>query len=154
MMMERMVKLLLGEDMFGGGKGVFTALAISNALTNLLTTVLGELWRLEPSAISTTEEGNVEERNGVAVAWRQLWNVDRGLVVGDGGDTHLFSVGGLSIRQEGKWWLPCPNGFRMMQQCRDGTNQLLKAAMAISSSVLVEMEIPTAHFEDLPKVLR
>ncbi|KAK8488042.1 hypothetical protein V6N11_021096 [Hibiscus sabdariffa] len=85
---------------------------------------------------------------------RQLWNVDRGLVVGDGGDTHLFSVGGLSIRQEGKWWLPCPNGFLMMQQCRDGTNQLLKAAMAISSSVLVEMEIPTAHFEDLPKVLR
>lgn len=35
MMMERFAKLLLGEDMSGGGKGVCTALAISNAITNL-----------------------------------------------------------------------------------------------------------------------
>lgn len=34
-MMERFAKLLLGEDMSGGGKGVCTALAISNAITNL-----------------------------------------------------------------------------------------------------------------------
>jgi len=50
MMKERFAKLLLGEDMSGGGKGVCTALAISNAITNLSATVFGELWRLEPMA--------------------------------------------------------------------------------------------------------
>ena len=35
MMKERFAKLLLGEDMSGGAKGVCTALAISNAITNL-----------------------------------------------------------------------------------------------------------------------
>lgn len=35
MMKERFAKLLLGEDMSGGGKGVSSALALSNALTNL-----------------------------------------------------------------------------------------------------------------------
>lgn len=35
MMKERFSKLLLGEDMSGCGKGVCTALAISNAITNL-----------------------------------------------------------------------------------------------------------------------
>ena len=35
MMKERFAKLLLGEDMSGGAKGVGTALAISNAITNL-----------------------------------------------------------------------------------------------------------------------
>lgn len=35
MMKERFAKLLLGEDMSGSGKGVGTALAISNAVTNL-----------------------------------------------------------------------------------------------------------------------
>lgn len=34
-MKERFAKLLLGEDMSGGGQGVCTALAISNAITNL-----------------------------------------------------------------------------------------------------------------------
>lgn len=34
-MKERFVKLLLGEDMSGGGKGVSSALALSNAITNL-----------------------------------------------------------------------------------------------------------------------
>ena len=34
-MKERFSKLLLGEDMSGGGKGVCIALEISNAITNL-----------------------------------------------------------------------------------------------------------------------
>ncbi|PWA40277.1 rho guanyl-nucleotide exchange factor 1 [Artemisia annua] len=51
MMKERFAKLLLGEDMSGGGKGVCTALAISNAITNLSASVFGELWRLEPLAL-------------------------------------------------------------------------------------------------------
>ncbi|GAV56825.1 PRONE domain-containing protein [Cephalotus follicularis] len=48
MMKERFSKLLLGEDMSGSGKGVCTALAISNAITNLCATIFGQLWRLEP----------------------------------------------------------------------------------------------------------
>ncbi|XP_021732373.1 rop guanine nucleotide exchange factor 7-like [Chenopodium quinoa] len=48
MMKERFAKLLLGEDMSGSGKGVSTALAVSNAITNLCATIFGQLWRLEP----------------------------------------------------------------------------------------------------------
>lgn len=51
MMKEKFAKLLLGEDMSGGGKGVCTALAISNSITNLSASVFGELWRLEPLAV-------------------------------------------------------------------------------------------------------
>lgn len=39
-MKERFAKLLLGEDMSGGGKGVSSALALSNAITNLAGTSL------------------------------------------------------------------------------------------------------------------
>ncbi|XP_074340860.1 rop guanine nucleotide exchange factor 7-like [Apium graveolens] len=48
MMKERLSKLLLGEDMSGCGNGVCTALAISNAITNLCATLFGQIWRLEP----------------------------------------------------------------------------------------------------------
>ncbi|XP_060199895.1 rop guanine nucleotide exchange factor 1-like [Lycium barbarum] len=50
LMKERFAKLLLGEDMSGGGQGVCTAFAISNAITNLAATVFGELWKLESLA--------------------------------------------------------------------------------------------------------
>jgi hypothetical protein len=39
-MKMRFAKLLLGEDMSGGGKGVSSALALSNAFTNLAGIVL------------------------------------------------------------------------------------------------------------------
>ncbi|KAJ6986309.1 hypothetical protein NC653_024025 [Populus alba x Populus x berolinensis] len=94
----------------------------------------------------------------------EFWYVDRGIVVADGGDCDAYpsgiSGGRPSIRQEEKWWLPCPkvstkwlsdDTRKRLQQCRDCTNQILKAAMAINSSVLVEMEIPTAYMETLPK---
>lgn len=48
MMKERFSKLLLGEDMSGGGKGVSSALALSNAITNLSASVFGEHRKLEP----------------------------------------------------------------------------------------------------------
>lgn len=35
LMKEKFAKLLLGEDMSGRGKGVSSALALSNAITNL-----------------------------------------------------------------------------------------------------------------------
>ncbi|KAF3441495.1 hypothetical protein FNV43_RR15409 [Rhamnella rubrinervis] len=48
LMKERFAKLLLGEDMSGGGKGVCTAITISNSITNLYATVFGQNLRLEP----------------------------------------------------------------------------------------------------------
>ncbi|EPS57369.1 hypothetical protein M569_17449, partial [Genlisea aurea] len=47
-MKEKFAKLLLGEDVNGGTKGLCSALAISNAIVNLAATVFGELWKLEP----------------------------------------------------------------------------------------------------------
>ncbi|KAL4290450.1 hypothetical protein GQ457_14G006170 [Hibiscus cannabinus] len=48
LMKEKFAKLLLGEDMSGGGKGVSSSLALSNAITNLAASVFGEQSRLEP----------------------------------------------------------------------------------------------------------
>ncbi|KAE8008844.1 hypothetical protein FH972_005317 [Carpinus fangiana] len=214
MMKERFAKLLLGEDMSGGGKGVCTALAISNAITNLSATVFGELWRLEPLAPQkkamwhremewllcvsdsivelvpsiqqfpgggTYEVMATRPRSDLYVnlpALKKLdamlismldgfcdtefWYVDRGIVVGESNDCDSYgSCGGRpSIRQEEKWWLPCPkvqpcglseDARKRLQQCRDCTNQILKAALAINSGVLAEMEIPSAFLETLPK---
>ncbi|KAL3655513.1 hypothetical protein CASFOL_001299 [Castilleja foliolosa] len=53
MMKEKFSKLLLGEDMSGGGKGVSSALALSNAITNLAASAFGEQKRLEPMAPDT-----------------------------------------------------------------------------------------------------
>ncbi|XBH71875.1 hypothetical protein VPH35_099272 [Triticum aestivum] len=219
MMKERFAKLLLGEDMSGSGKGVCTALAVSNAITNLSATVFGELWRLEPLAparkamwtremdwllsvadsivelIPSLQElpdggGQFEvmvprPRSDLYMnlpALRKLdamllamidefketdfWYVDRGIVVDDGGGGPCPSSSSSScgrpssVRQEDKWWLPCPRvppkglpeeARRKLQQSRDCANQILKAAMAINSDVLAEMEIPEAYLESLPK---
>ncbi|CAN8270546.1 unnamed protein product [Cochlearia groenlandica] len=48
MMKDRFAKLLLGEDMSGGGKGVSSALALSNAVTNLAASIFGEQTKLQP----------------------------------------------------------------------------------------------------------
>ncbi|KAE9593422.1 hypothetical protein Lal_00029358 [Lupinus albus] len=210
MMKERFAKLLLGEDMSGGGKGVCTALAISNAITNLSATVFGELWRLEPLApqkkamwrremewllcvsdfivelVPSVQQfpggGTYEimamrprsdlyvnlpalkKLDGMLLGMldgfedTQFWYVDKEIILGDK-DCDDYS-GRPSVRQEEKWWLPSPklppNGLfeddrKRLQQCRDCTNQILKAAMAINSSVLAEMEIPRAYIESLPK---
>ncbi|KAL0441522.1 UNVERIFIED_CONTAM: Rop guanine nucleotide exchange factor 12 [Sesamum radiatum] len=53
LMKEKFAKLLLGEDMSGGGKGVSSALALSNAITNLAASAFGEQKRLEPMAVET-----------------------------------------------------------------------------------------------------
>ncbi|KAI4350239.1 hypothetical protein L6164_004712 [Bauhinia variegata] len=213
MMKERFAKLLLGEDMSGGGKGVCTALAISNALTNLSATVFGELWRLEPLApqkkamwrremewllcvsdsivelvpsvqqfpgggtyevMATRPRSDLyinlpalKKLDGMLLSMldgfsdTEFWYVDRGIILGDSKACDVYSnEARLSVRQEEKWWLPSPkvppNGLptdarKKLQQCRECTNQILKAAMAINSSVLAEMEIPGAYLDSLPK---
>lgn len=90
--------------------------------------------------------------------------VDRGILLADseevGGYPLSSSHGRPSMRQEDKWWLPCPhvppNGLsdetrKRLQQCRECVNQIMKAAIAINSSVLSEMEIPDGYYRSLHK---
>lgn len=210
MMKERFSKLLLGEDMSGCGNGVCTALAISNAITNLCATLFGQLWRLEPlpaekkamwrremewllcvsdhiveliPSWQTFPDGSKLEvmtcrpRSDLYInlpALRKLdnmllevldsfedtefWYVDQGILAPDTDGSSSFRR--PLQRQEEKWWLPVPrvppgglheNSRKQLQHKRDCTNQILKAAMAINSTALAEMEIPESYLEVLPK---
>ncbi|KAI4354585.1 hypothetical protein L6164_003435 [Bauhinia variegata] len=213
MMKERFAKLLLGEDMSGCGNGVSTALAISNAITNLCATLFGQIWRLEPlpqekkamwrremqwllsvsdhiveliPTWQTFPDGSKLEvmtcrpRSDLYVnlpALRKLdnmlleildgfvdtefWYVDQGVLAADADGSS--SLPRALQRQEEKWWLPVPrvptcglheNSRKHLQHKRDCTNQILKAAMAINSITLAEMDIPESYLESLPKNAR
>ncbi|KAF9665129.1 hypothetical protein SADUNF_Sadunf16G0090000 [Salix dunnii] len=210
MMKERFSKLLLGEDMSGCGNGVCTALAISNAITNLCATLFGQLWRLEPLAPEkkamwrremewflcvsdhivelmpswqTFPDGSKLEvmtcrpRSDLYInlpALRKLdnmlleildsfdntefWYIDQGILAPDADGSTSFQR--TLQRQEEKWWLPVPrvppgglheNSRKQLQHIRDSTNQILKAAMAINSITISDMEIPESYMEALPK---
>ncbi|KAK6943578.1 PRONE domain [Dillenia turbinata] len=210
MMKERFSKLLLGEDMSGCGNGVCTALAISNAITNLCATLFGQLWRLEPlppekksmwrremewllcvcdhiveliPSWQTFPDGSKLEvmtcrpRSDLYINLPALhkldnmlleildsfentefWYVDQGILAPDGDGSSSFRR--ALQRQEEKWWLPVPrvpsvglheNSRKQLQHKRDCTNQILKAAMAINSVALAEMDIPESYLENLPK---
>ncbi|KAK7858590.1 rop guanine nucleotide exchange factor 5 [Quercus suber] len=210
MMKERFAKLLLGEDMSGSGKGVCSALAISNAITNLCATIFGQLWRLEPLP---TEKKSMWRREmewllcvsdhivELIPSWQtfpdgsklevmtcrprldifmnlpalrkldnmlldildsftstEFWYVDQGIVAPDADGSASFRK--ALQRQEEKWWLPVPrvpaggiseNSRKQLQHTRECTNQILKAAMAINSIALADMEVPESYLEALPK---
>ncbi|KAJ8764100.1 hypothetical protein K2173_005005 [Erythroxylum novogranatense] len=210
MMKERFAKLLLGEDMSGSGKGVCTALAISNAITNLCATIFGQLWRLEPlpsekklmwrremecllcvanhivelmPSCQTFPDGSKLEvmtcrpRSDLFInlpALRKLdnmlieildsfrdtefWYVDQGIIAPEADGSASFR--NTIKRQEEKWWLPVPrvptsglsdNSRKQLNHTRECTNQILKAAMAINSIALAEMDVPDSYLESLPK---
>lgn len=210
MMKERFAKLLLGEDMSGSGRGVSTALAISNAITNLCATLFGQLWRLEPlppekkamwrremewllcvgdhiveliPTWQTFPDGSKLEvmtcrpRSDLCInlpALRKLdnilielldnfhctefWYVDQGIVAAETDGSSSFRR--QLQRQEEKWWLPIPRvppgGLhedirKNLQHKRDCANQILKAAMAINSIILNDMDVPDSYLENLPK---
>ncbi|XP_057772941.1 rop guanine nucleotide exchange factor 1-like [Salvia miltiorrhiza] len=216
LMKERFAKLLLGEDMSGGGKGVSTALAISNAITNLAASVFGELWKLEPLApqrklmwqremewllcvsdaivelvpsvqefpgggsfeIMVTQQRSdlyvnlpaLKKLDGLLISIldrfrdTEFYYVDRGIIVADGEHIKAYQSSPSSTRPsitlEEKWWLPFPkvpaNGLSdesrmILQQCKECTQQIFKAALAINSSVLLDMEVPQVYFDTLPK---
>ncbi|GMN44913.1 hypothetical protein TIFTF001_014105 [Ficus carica] len=63
-------------------------------------------------------------------------------------------------RKDDKWWLPVPcvppeglseKSRKHLRHNRDCTSQIHKAAMAINSSILAEMEIPDSYLATLPK---
>ena len=64
-------------------------------------------------------------------------------------------------RKDEKWWVPVPcvpagglsdKSRKHLRHKRDCATQIHKAAMAINSSVLAEMEIPDAYVSSLPRV--
>ncbi|CAA0400111.1 Rop guanine nucleotide exchange factor 7 [Arabidopsis thaliana] len=212
MMKERFSKLLLGEDMSGSGNGVCTALAISNAITNLCATLFGQLWRLEPLPTEKKEMWRREMEWLLCVSdhivemtptWQtfpdgtkleimtcrprsdlyvnlpalrkldnmlleildsfeetEFWYVDQGIMAHESAADGSSSFRKSFQRQEDKWWLPVPrvspgglheNSRKQLQHKRDCTNQILKAAMAINSITLADMEIPESYLESLPR---
>lgn len=89
----------------------------------------------------------------------EFWYVDQGILAPESDGSSSFR--NPLPRQEEKWWLPVPrtppgglseNARRQLQHKRDCTNQILKAAMAINSNSLAEMEVPESYYEGLPKV--
>lgn len=93
--------------------------------------------------------------------WSEFWYVDQGIIApeADGSSSFRKPLPG----QENKWWLPVPrvphgglseDARKMLQHKRDSTNQILKAAMAINSAALGEMDIPDSYMDTLPKVLK
>nr|CAD1835139.1 unnamed protein product [Ananas comosus var. bracteatus] len=206
---EKFSKLLLGEDMSGSGKGVCTAAAISNAITNLYATVFGtchklgplsrekkSMWRREMDCLlsvcdyivefypssqklpdgSTVEVMATRPRSDIYVNLPALEKLDAMLIdildsfrkpefwyVDEGKQSFNSasqSFRKLSHRNEEKWWLPVPcvpdsglqeKGRKELQKRRDCANQIHKAAVAINSTVLTEMEVPESYLAPLPK---
>ncbi|XP_010523016.1 PREDICTED: rop guanine nucleotide exchange factor 3 isoform X2 [Tarenaya hassleriana] len=213
MMKERFAKLLLGEDMSGSGKGVCSAVTISNAITNLYATVFGQNLRLEPldpekkalwkremncllsvcdyiveliprsqslSNGATIEVMENRPRSDIHINLPALRKLDSMLIetLDSFQDTEFWYAeeGSLSMksvrsatgsfrkvivqRKEEKWWLPVPlvpseglseKARKHLKNRRDCTNQIHKAAMAINSSILGEMDIPESYMAALPK---
>ncbi|XP_060218618.1 rop guanine nucleotide exchange factor 3 [Lycium barbarum] len=216
LMKERFSKLLLGEDMSGGGKGVATAVTISNSITNLYASVFGQHQRLEPlhpdkkimwkremscllsvcdyivEYVSTSQklqDGTTVEaltsrpRSDIHInlpALRKLdamlleildsfeatefWYAEKGSMSNNstrvGSFRKVIQVQPQPQRKEEKWWLPVvcvPSGGiteearKHLRHKRDCANQIHKAAMAINSSILAEMEIPESYMTSLPK---
>lgn len=89
----------------------------------------------------------------------EFWYIDDGKKSFSSGSS---SFRRLSHRNEEKWWLPVPcvppdtglseNARKNLQQKRDCANQIHKAAVAINTGVLFEMEIPDSFLATLPKV--
>lgn len=89
----------------------------------------------------------------------EFWYVDQGILALDSDGSSSFRQ--AFQRQEEKWWLPVPrvpprglseNCRKHLQHKRDCTNQILKAAMAINSVTLADMEVPDSYLDSLPKV--
>ncbi|KAM0930952.1 hypothetical protein ACQ4PT_000652 [Festuca glaucescens] len=179
LMQERFAKLLLGEDMSGTGRGVSSALALSNSITNLAASVFGEQRRLEPMSadrrarwkkeidwiLSVTDHIieflplQHESEDGTSMEGyldnfkdeQEFWYVSKDADESDKGD---------SPRNGEKWWIPTvrvpPEGLsdqsrKWLQHQKDLVGQVLKAAMAMNADVLTEMEIPEEYIESLPK---
>ncbi|TYG49224.1 hypothetical protein ES288_D10G077200v1 [Gossypium darwinii] len=178
-MKEKFAKLLLGEDMSGGGKGVSSALALSNAITNLAASVFGEQSRLEPMTAERKSRWRKEIDWLLSVSDCIVEFVPSQQKAKDGSnmedcldsfkDQDEFyylskdatdEEKGNSKRKDDKWWLPTVKvpeqglsdaAKKNLQSQREAMTQVLKAAMSINAQVLTEMEIPENYLDSLPK---
>ncbi|KAF7826053.1 rop guanine nucleotide exchange factor 3-like [Senna tora] len=91
----------------------------------------------------------------------EFWYVEQGSI---SGESSSGSRGGsfrrIVQRKDEKWWLPVacvlPGGLsdksrKQLREKRDCAKQVHKAAMAINTSVIAEMEIPETYMASLPK---
>ncbi|KAG8044612.1 hypothetical protein GUJ93_ZPchr0151g33450 [Zizania palustris] len=205
-MREKFGKLLLGDDASGGARGVCSALALSNAISNLSAAIFGELWKLEPlceekkirwrkemdwllspttymvELVPTKQNGadgctfeimTPKARSDVHVNLPALQKLDSMLieVLDSMVDTEYWYVesgsraDGRSKRNGGprqtkKWWFPSPRvpdlGLSQFQRKRlvfqaKLVHQILKAAKSINQQVLLQIPIPPAVMDALPK---
>ncbi|KAK4382825.1 Rop guanine nucleotide exchange factor 5 [Sesamum angolense] len=88
----------------------------------------------------------------------EFWYVDQGVIAPETDGSVSFQK--AIQRQDDKWWLPVPRvpsgglseGMRkQLSYKRECASQILKAAMAINSIALAEMEVPDSYLETLPK---
>ncbi|KAF2323418.1 hypothetical protein GH714_035369 [Hevea brasiliensis] len=180
-MKERFAKLLLGEDMSGGGKGVSSALALSNAITNLAASVFGEQWRLEPMSAERKARWRKEIDLLLCVTDYIVEFVASQQKSKDGSDMEIMvtrqridlHMNIPALRKLDAMLIDCLDNFKdqnefyyvsrdapdsekdaarkFLQYQKDCVNQVLKAAMAINANVLSEMEVPENYIESLPK---
>ncbi|KAL5198460.1 hypothetical protein ABZP36_001972 [Zizania latifolia] len=161
LMKEKYTKLLLGEDMSGSGKGVCTAVAISNAITNLYGTnlLLLQVMATSPRSDILMNLPALEKLETMLLDIldsfdkTDFWYVDQ--------RKQSFSDNMKSFqRGEDKWWLPEPcvpeSGLSdrlhlELQHKRDQASQIHKMAMEINSGILSEMQVPLSYIETLPK---
>ncbi|KAH9607509.1 hypothetical protein KSS87_017439 [Heliosperma pusillum] len=202
-MKEKFAKLLLGEDVSGGSKGKTSALAISNAITNLAASVFGELWKLEP----LTEEGKakwIKEMNWLLSPANYMVELVPAEQSGSNGrtfeimtpkaraDVHInipalqkldsmlievldsmastefwYAEGNSrkdkrvgSARQIKRWWLPYPRvpagglsetARKKLLSQGNVVHQVFKAVKSINENVLLEVPVPKAIQDSLPK---
>ncbi|XP_057477162.1 rop guanine nucleotide exchange factor 14-like isoform X2 [Actinidia eriantha] len=173
-MKERFAKLLLGEDITGGRKGLSTALALSNGITNLAASVFGELWKLEPLSEDTKSKWRREmdwllsptnymvelvpakqhDANGRTMEETLESMVSTEFWYAEGGSR------AEGRRQSRRWWLPLPqvptSGLSETERKKlfnqgKVVHQVFKAAKSINESVLLEMPVPTIIKDALPK---
>lgn len=95
----------------------------------------------------------------------EFWYAEQGSMSGNStrsGSFRRIVVQPQPQRKEEKWWLPVPcvspdglseKSKKHLQQKRDCAYQIHKAAMAINSAILAEMQIPESYMASLPKVV-
>ncbi|PIA31172.1 hypothetical protein AQUCO_05200047v1 [Aquilegia coerulea] len=200
-MKEKFAKLLLGEDVTGGSKGITTALALSSAITNLAASVFGELWKLEPLSEERKSRWRREMgwflspanymvelvpakqngTNGLEIMTPKVRSdVHLNLPALQKLDSMLIETLDLMVntefwyvergsRAEGRtkherlskrWWLPSPqvpvgglsvSGRKKLLYHGKVVDQVFKVAKLINNRVLLEMPVPTAIRNALPK---
>ncbi|WJX83240.1 hypothetical protein P8452_65914 [Trifolium repens] len=150
MMKERFAKPLLGEDMSGGGKEDGTIVEMMNSRPRSDIYInLPALQKLDTMLIEILDSFEDTE----------FWYAEN--ISESSPRLHASSFWKIVPRKDEKWWspVPCalPGGLseksrKHLTEKRDCANQIHKAAMAINSNILAQIDIPETYIDDLPKL--